>query len=60
MDPITVQITALVVGVSVAGIVIKSLLFRAYDKARNTRVRQQNAKYPPASTKLADLHNKNN
>jgi len=56
MNTTTLLIIALFVGVTILGVVLRIILNKVYDKARNKHVRNSNAKNPPAKTKLSDMY----
>jgi len=53
---VMMTIIALFVGVAVLGFVLKVLLYKGYDKARNSYVRNKNADNPASPVKLADMY----
>ena len=60
MDTTTILIIAIVVGGVILSYVLKAILFSAYDKARNDRIRRKNAEKPPEKTNLSDLYDSQN
>ena len=59
MDATIILIIALFVGVAIIGFVVKALLYKGYDKARNSYIRRKNAANPPPSMNLSDMYDKN-
>jgi len=57
MDMMIFIIIALFLGVAVLGFILKALLYKGYDKARNSYVRNKNVANPSSPVKLADMYN---
>ena len=60
MDPITVMVTALFIGIFILSFVLRVVLYKGYDRVRNDYVMKKNAQQPPQMSRLSDRHNTTN
>jgi len=57
MDDITVMVIALVGGSIILSYVLRVVLYKAYDKARNERAMRKNEQRHPEMSRLSDRNN---
>ena len=56
MDLTSVSIIAIIIGISVVGLIVRILLFKGIDKAVDNHGRRRQVNNPPREIKLSDEH----
>jgi len=53
MDPVTIEILAIIIGAGVIGLILKILLFKSIDKAVDNHGRRRHVNNPPREIELS-------